>query len=198
VNVGRTRIETRIEDFPLRGSQFSTGMAKWVNEDDRMLMVFGILPPYPSPYPAYPFVRPAVPSRHRSYIDARFRGECQSVDNLFERRASNVSYLRNRARANAVRCGILDFAPFSCLTIVCPTLRDGVDLFRRCPSSRPAAMFINESQLQFRPDAHFYSGGKVTSRSRAPTTTTRIAVPVRVSRNSIKMSMSRILRAVWG
>lgn len=112
INVRRTRIETRIEDFPLRESEFSTGMAKWVNEDDRMLMAFGI-PPYPSPYPAYPFVRPAVPSRHRSYIDARFRGECQSVDNLFERRASNVSYLRNRARASGVRCGILDFAPFS-------------------------------------------------------------------------------------
>lgn len=145
MNVRQTRIETRIEDFPLRGSEFSTGMAKWVNEDDRMLMMFGI-PPYSSPYPAYPFVRPAVPSRHRSYIDARFRGECQSVDNLFERRASNVSYLRNRARASAVHCGILDFAPFSCLTIVCPTLRDGVDLFRRYRRrGRPRCLLTNRS-----------------------------------------------------
>jgi len=31
---------------------------------------------------------------------------------------------------------------------------------------RQFAMFINESQLQFQPDAHFYSGGNVTSRSR--------------------------------
>jgi len=134
--------------FPFKGIAVFYGHGK-VGERRRS-HAYGVrhppLPPYPSPYPAYPFVRPAVPSRHRSYIDARFRGECQSVDNLFERRASNVSYLRNRARASAVRCGILDFAPFSCPTIVCPTLRDGVDLFRRYRRrGRPRCLLTNRS-----------------------------------------------------
>lgn len=34
--------------FPFKGiGEFSTGMAKWVNEDDRMLMMFGIPPRIP-------------------------------------------------------------------------------------------------------------------------------------------------------
>lgn len=57
--------------FPFKGiGEFSTGMAKWVNEDDRMLMMFGI-PPYPSPYPAYPLVRLCLPGTgHISILDS--------------------------------------------------------------------------------------------------------------------------------
>lgn len=47
------------------------------------------------------FVRPRVLDTVHILDDARFRRECQSVDNLFERRASNVSHLRNRASERA-------------------------------------------------------------------------------------------------
>lgn len=178
------RIETRIEDFPLRGQKFSTGMAKWVNEASRIclwrrhaptcisLAISSISVPSGCAYPGH------SRSPTRSYIVARFRRECQSVDNLFERRASNVSHLRNRANlAPALAafwisrlfraCPLCDLAP-----------RRGVvelDLFRRY---RPAVL-INESQLQFRPDAHFYSGGNVTARAITRASTTN-SVPARV------------------
>lgn len=122
-------------------------MAKWVNEDDRMLMMFDMsLPRIPR---HIQHIRPSVrlPSRQRSYIDARFRGECQSVDNLFERRASNVSYLRNRTRASA--CPLRHsgfrafFVPDHCLP---RALRDGVDLFRRYRRrGRPRCLLTNRS-----------------------------------------------------
>jgi len=103
-----------------------------------------------------------------------------------------------RERANErVRRGILDFAPFSCLALPIvrfppsrpspaalaatplpappppPSPELGLTFFGEA-ARRQFAMFINESQLQFQPDAHFYSGGNVTSRSRATTTTTMI------------------------
>lgn len=84
--------------FPFKGiSEFSTDMgAKWVNEDVACLWRIS------RTISSISVRSSGASSRHRSYtIDIRFRRECQSVDNLFERRASNVSHLRNRARARA-------------------------------------------------------------------------------------------------
>lgn len=120
-NVGRTRIETRIARFPFMGPAVFYGHGEvgersvaclWRRHVSRVSLAISSISVRPAVCCAFP--APVIPSIHDSAANAR------SVDNLFERRASNVSHLRNRASASVsarapVRRDILNFAPFSCL-----------------------------------------------------------------------------------
>lgn len=149
--------------------------AKWVNEDVACLWRIS------RTISSISVRSSGASSRHRSYtIDIRFRRECQSVDNLFERRASNVSHLRNRARARA-RVPLLPHSGFRTFFVPGHCARG-----RGWPFS--AAMFINESQLQSTDRTRIFIAGEKSHVARHHD---RNSVPS----NSIKMSMSR---AIWG
>lgn len=142
--------------FPFKGiSKFSTDMGE-VGERRRAksyaygVCVAGVCITYPTTISSVSVCssgRSKPLPRHRSIrrlrsIPPRMP---ESVDNLFERRASNVSYLRNRERASARP---LRHSGFRAFFVAWPLCGDGVDLFRRYRRSRSSAMFINESQLQ--------------------------------------------------
>lgn len=149
---------------------------------------------YPSPYSAYPFVRSSGRAFSTPFIYSTTRDSAANARVLIiylrdvRRTCRTFAIARASERARPLRhSGFRTFfVPAHCMPPRVP--RDGGWPFSAIPSSRSTAMFINESQLQFRPDAHFYSGGKVTSRSSA----SPIAVPARVPWNSMKMLMSRI------
>lgn len=122
------------------------GMAKWVNEDDCMLMVFDI-PPV--------ILAIASISVHSSGCAFPATGHISMLDSAANARVL-IIYLRDvrrtchtfaiaRERASSVAAFWISRL-FRCLTIVCPTSRDGVDLFWRYRHrGQPRCLLTNRS-----------------------------------------------------